>query len=104
MKFVKGILQPPEILSDVNLPENIDVFGQKIELSSLQGVLKPVQQAAASIAGVISGQPPLKVAIPGEGSSSWLLTSFLDKDLRISRGDGGLFILVKECSPLLDQF
>ncbi|KMZ67354.1 Plastid lipid-associated protein 3, chloroplastic [Zostera marina] len=103
VKFVQGILQPPEISSNVNLPENIDVFGQKIELMSLQGVLKPVQQAAASIAGVISGQPPLKVAIPGEGSSSWLLTSYLDKDLRISRGDVGLFILVKEGSPLLDQ-
>lgn len=57
----------------------------------------------ANLAGVISGQAPLKVRIPGERSSSWLLVTYLDKDLRISRGDGGLFVLAKEGSPLLDQ-
>ena len=31
------------------------------------------------------------------GGATWLLTSYLDEDVRISRGDGGgLFVLSKE--------
>ncbi|GMP95427.1 hypothetical protein CsSME_00044482 [Camellia sinensis var. sinensis] len=103
VEFKEGILQPPEIKRSINLPENIDIFGQKINLSPVQQSLNPLQEAVSSIARSISGQPPLKVPIPGEQSKSWLLISYLDKDLRISRGDGGLFVLAKEGSPLLDQ-
>ncbi|CAL5432260.1 unnamed protein product [Camellia sinensis] len=103
VEFKEGTLQPPEIKPSINLPENIDIFGQKINLSPVQKSLNPLQEAVSSIARTISGQPPLKVPIPGEQSKSWLLISYLDKDLRISRGDGGLFVLAKEGSPLLDQ-
>uniref|UniRef100_A0A0E0MB51 Plastid lipid-associated protein/fibrillin conserved domain-containing protein n=1 Tax=Oryza punctata TaxID=4537 RepID=A0A0E0MB51_ORYPU len=104
VQFKEGSFQPPKISSSVDLPAQVDIFGQKISLGPVQQVLNPVQQAFASIAGSISGQPPLKLPIPGNNRArSWLLTTYLDKDLRISRGDGGLFILVKEGSPLLDQ-
>jgi hypothetical protein len=80
----------------------VEVFGQKLDLTSLQGVLRPLQDAATSVARTISGQPPVKFPIPGERAQSWLLTTYLDDDLRISRGDqGGLFVLIKEGSPLL---
>ncbi|KAM7525459.1 hypothetical protein LguiA_015361 [Lonicera macranthoides] len=103
VEFKEGTLKPPEIKSSINLPENLDIFGQTINLSPLQQPLGPLQEAVASIARVISGQTPLKVPIPGERTKSWLLITYLDKDLRISRGDGGLFVLAKEGSPLLDQ-
>ncbi|MQL94675.1 hypothetical protein Taro_027341 [Colocasia esculenta] len=103
VRFKEGTFNPPVIPSSVDLPANVDVFGQKIDLSPLQQTLNPVQEAVASIAHAISGQPPLKVAIPGDRTASWLITTYLDKDLRISRGDGGLFVLAKEGSPLLDQ-
>ncbi|GJM91564.1 hypothetical protein PR202_ga07946 [Eleusine coracana subsp. coracana] len=104
VQFKEGSFQPPAVSSSVDLPEQVDIFGQKISLGPVQQALNPLQQAFASIAGTISGQPPLKVPIPGNSRGrSWLLTTYLDKDLRISRGDGGLFILVKEGSPLLDQ-
>ena len=103
VEFKEGTLKPPEIKSSVNLPENLDIFGQTINLSPLQQPLGPLQEAVASIARVISGQPPFKVPIPGERTKSWLLITYLDKDLRISRGDGGLFVLAREGSPLLDQ-
>ncbi|EEC67495.1 hypothetical protein OsI_34766 [Oryza sativa Indica Group] len=104
VQFKEGSFQPPKISSSVDLPAEVDIFGQKISLGPVQQVLNPLQQAFASIAGSISGQPPLKLPIPGNNRArSWLLTTYLDKDLRISRGDGGLFILVKEGSPLLDQ-
>lgn len=104
VQFKEGILQPPEIKSRLDLPENIDIFGQKVNLSPVQQTLDPVQQTVASLFQVISGQPPLKIPIPGDRNKSWLLITYLDEDLRISRGDGGLFVLVKEGSALLDQW
>ena len=102
VEFKEGSFQPPKIKSNVDLPENLDIFGRNIDLSAVQQSLNPLQQAVANIAGVISGQAPLKIPIPGERSKSWLLITYLDKDLRISRGDGGLFVLAREGSPLLD--
>ncbi|KAI7993713.1 hypothetical protein LOK49_LG11G02134 [Camellia lanceoleosa] len=86
VEFKEGTLQPPEIKPSINLPENIDIFGQKINLSPVQQSLNPLQEAVSSIARAISGQAPLKVPIPGEQSKSWLLITYLDKDLRISEG------------------
>lgn len=102
VKFEEGIIPPPEIKSTLDIPEKVDIFGQKIDLTSFQGSLQPLQEAATSISRVISGQPPLKLPIRRDGPQSWLLISYLDNDLRISRGDGGgLFVLVKEGSTLL---
>lgn len=103
VQFKEGSLKPPEIKSNIDLPENVNVFGQTISLSPVQQFLNPLQNAVAGIARAISGQPPLKVPIPGERTQSWLLITYLDKDIRISRGDGGLFVLAREGSPLLDQ-
>ncbi|KAL9230684.1 hypothetical protein vseg_006003 [Gypsophila vaccaria] len=103
VQFKEATFKPPEIKSQLNLPENLEIFGQKVTLSPVQQLLNPVQEAASRITGALYGLPPLKVPIPGERSSSWLITTYLDDDLRISRGDGGLFVLVREGSPLLDQ-
>ncbi|XP_016489251.1 plastoglobulin-1, chloroplastic [Nicotiana tabacum] len=103
VQFKEGTFNPPEVKSKINLPENVDIFGQKISLSPVQQSLGPLENAVAAIARAISGLPPLKIPIPGERTKSWLITTYLDKDLRISRGDGGLFVLVKEESSLLDQ-
>lgn len=101
--FKEGAFPPPEIKSSIDLPENLDIFGQQINLSPVQQTLSPLQDAVASISRVVSGQPPLKVPIPGNRASSWLLITYLDDDIRISRGDGGLFVLAREGSPLLYQ-
>ncbi|XP_020595117.1 probable plastid-lipid-associated protein 3, chloroplastic [Phalaenopsis equestris] len=103
VQFKEGALQPPEVSSTVNLPENFEIFGQKIDLHPVERALNPLQQAVANIFRVISGQPPLRLPIPGNRAKSWLLTTYLDRDFRISRGDGGLFVLAKEGSPLLQQ-
>lgn len=103
VRFNEATFKPPEIKSRFDLPENIDVFGQSITLSPVQQLLNPVQEAAASITRSLNGLPPLKIPIPGERSESWLLFTYVDEDFRISRGDGGLFVLVREGSPLLDQ-
>ncbi|KAE9596922.1 hypothetical protein Lal_00007370 [Lupinus albus] len=101
--FKEGTLEPPEIKSKVELPETVDIFGQKLSLQPLQQSLGPLQNVVENIARIISGQQPLSIPIPGERTSSWLITTYLDGDLRISRGDGGLFVLAKEGSSLLHQ-
>ncbi|XP_004244405.1 plastoglobulin-1, chloroplastic [Solanum lycopersicum] len=103
VEIKEGTFKPPEIKSKIDLPENMDIFGQNISLSPLQQSLGPLENVVAGIARTISGLPPLKVPIPGERTKSWLITTYVDSDLRISRGDGGLFVLVKEESSLLDQ-
>ncbi|KAJ4891708.1 hypothetical protein Rs2_31456 [Raphanus sativus] len=102
VSFKEGTLKPPEIKSSVDLPESVGVFGQEVNLSFLKQSLNPLQDVAANISRAISGQPPLKLPFPGNRGSSWLLTTYLDKDLRISRGDGGLFVLAREGSSLLE--
>lgn len=108
VEFKEGSLQPPAIKSTIDLPKKVDILGQQIDLSPVGGIvqqsLNPLQEAVASIARAISGQPPLKIPIPSGRDKSWLLITYLDKDFRISRGDGGLFVLAKEGSPLLDQW
>ncbi|KAI4303333.1 hypothetical protein MLD38_038978 [Melastoma candidum] len=101
VQFKEGTFEPPEVKPKIELPESLNIFGQNISLTPVQQSLSPLQDAVASLSRTISGQPPLKVPIPGERTSSWLLVTYLDNDLRISRGDGGLFVLVKEGSPLL---
>ncbi|GMI71769.1 FIBRILLIN2 [Hibiscus trionum] len=103
VEFNEGIVQPPEVKPTVDLPADVDIFGQRISLLPVQQSLNPLQELVANISRTISGQPPLKIPIPGNRSSSWLLITYLDEDLRISRGDGGLFVLARQGSPLLEQ-
>jgi len=71
-------------------------------LSAAKGLLKPLEDAAMAVARALSGQPPLKFSIQNDRAQSWLLTTYLDEDLRISRGDGGsVFVLLREGSTLL---
>ncbi|KAL2901237.1 putative plastid-lipid-associated protein 3 chloroplastic [Bienertia sinuspersici] len=103
VRFKEATFKPPEFKSRFDLPANIQVFGQTVTLSPVQQLLNPVQEAAASISRALYGLPPLKIPIPGERTESWLLFTYVDEDFRISRGDGGIFVLVREGSPLLDQ-
>lgn len=51
------------------------------------------------VGNIISQSPDLSFPINQQGGGTWLLTTYLDEDTRITRGDGGsVFILVKEVS------
>ncbi|KAK8965434.1 hypothetical protein KSP40_PGU004357 [Platanthera guangdongensis] len=51
---------------------------------------------ASSVAKTISSQSPIKIRIPGSSGQCWLLTTYLDREIRISRDDGGsVFVLIK---------
>ncbi|KAF8410781.1 hypothetical protein HHK36_003318 [Tetracentron sinense] len=102
IKFEEGIIGTPQLTDSIVLPENVEFLGQKIDLTPFKGLLSSVQDTALSVAKTISNQPPLKIPLSNSNAQSWLLTTYLDEDLRISRGDGGsIFVLIKEGSPLL---
>ncbi|KAJ0714988.1 putative plastid-lipid-associated protein [Helianthus annuus] len=74
LEFKERIFQSPKIKSNIDLPENLDIFGRNINLSPVKQSLNPLQEAVANIAGVISGQAPVKVPISaGERTKSWLI-------------------------------
>ncbi|GAB2233128.1 hypothetical protein Droror1_Dr00002345 [Drosera rotundifolia] len=102
IKFVEGIIGTPQLTDSIELPEEVEFFGQKIDLTPFKGLITSVQDTASSVAKTISNQPPLKFSISNTKAESWLLTTYLDEELRISRGDGGsVFVLIKEGSSLL---
>lgn len=103
IKFEEGIIGTPQLTDSIVFPDNVEFFGQKIDFSPLKGIITSLENSYSSVAKTISGQPPLKFPISSNKAESWLLTTYLDEDLRISRGDGGsVFVLIKEGSPLLD--
>jgi hypothetical protein len=54
---------------------------------------------AVQVSDAISSQPDLQFPIQSPQAQTWLLTTYLDDDTRVLRGDGGsVFILVKEVS------
>ncbi|KAJ4975415.1 hypothetical protein NE237_000521 [Protea cynaroides] len=102
IKFDEGIIGTPKLTDSIETPESVDVLGQKIDLTPFRGLITPLQDTASSVVKTISSQPPLKIPISNTNAQSWLLTTYLDDELRISRGDGGsVFVLVKEGSSLL---
>lgn len=102
IKFEEGVIGTPKLTDSLEVPSSVDVMGQKIDLTPIRGLLEPLQNAAISVARTISGQPPLKFPIQADRAQSWLLTTYLDEDIRISRGDGGsVFVLLREGSALL---
>ncbi|KMZ56747.1 Plastid-lipid associated protein PAP / fibrillin family [Zostera marina] len=104
IKFEEGVVGTPQLTDSIVVPDKMQFFGQNIDLSPFSSVITSVQDAATSVAKTISGQPPLKIPITNDKAQSWLLTTYLDYELRISRGDGSsVFVLLKEESSLLDN-
>lgn len=102
IKFEQGIIGTPQLTDSLVIPDKVEFFNQSIDLSPFKGVITSVQDAASSVARTINGQPPLKFQINNSKAESWLLTTYLDEELRISRGDGNsVFIFFKEGSSLL---
>ncbi|MED6144481.1 prolyl aminopeptidase [Stylosanthes scabra] len=102
IKFDEGVIGTPQLTDSLVIPENVEFLGQNIDLTPFKGILNSIQDTASSVARTISSQPPLKIPISYSNAQSWLLTTYLDEELRISRGDGGsVFVLIKEGSSLL---
>jgi hypothetical protein len=82
------------------VPDSVSVLGQTIDLGPIRGLLQPVGDGLSGLIGTVGGllskQPDLSFPLPGaaggERTSTWLLTTYLDDDTRITRcarGGGG---------------
>ncbi|GAU25765.1 hypothetical protein TSUD_222220 [Trifolium subterraneum] len=101
-RLQEGVIGTPQLTDSLEIPENVEFLGQNVDLTPFKGILTSVQNTASSVVKTISNQPPLKIPISSSNAESWLLTTYLDAELRISRGDGGsVFVLIKEGSSLL---
>ncbi|KAB2012277.1 hypothetical protein ES319_D09G078300v1 [Gossypium barbadense] len=101
IKFQEGIIGTPQLTDSIVLPENVEFMGQNIDLAPIKGLLNSVLDTASTVAKTISSRPPLKFSLSNSNSESWLLTTYLDEDLRISRDGGSVFVLIKEGSSFL---
>ncbi|MBA0712795.1 hypothetical protein Golax_011870 [Gossypium laxum] len=101
IKFQEGIIGTPQLTDSIVLPENVEFMGQNIDLAPIKGLINSVQDTASTVAKTISSRPPLKFSLSNSNSEAWLLTTYLDEDLRISRDGGSVFVLIKEGSSFL---
>jgi hypothetical protein len=100
IKFERGAVSTPQLLSDIEIPETVSVLGQTVDLTAVRGLLQPVGDSLAgvikAVGGFLSQQPDLSFPIPAAGggrSETWLLTTYLDEDTRITRWVGGVCVL-----------
>lgn len=105
LRLTKGGIQTPELLTDIELPSNVTVLGQALDLSPLKDALAPVNEQFKGLLGqvnsLLSQTPDLQLDIKNEKAQTWQLNTYVDEDTRICRGDGGsVFIYVREVSLL----
>lgn len=104
LQIKSGNIATPELLEDIDLPDSVSLMGQTIDLSPLKQALQPfnstVKDAVAQLGNLLSQQPDLKIPIQEDRAPvTWLLTTYLDEDTRISRGNGGtVYVFVKDVS------
>jgi hypothetical protein len=65
--------------------------------SALRPLSGPVGALVSGLGSVLAGAPDLRFPINAPGGGSWLLTTYVDGDLRITRGDrGSVYVSVKQ--------
>jgi len=97
VKFTESRIGTPKLVTDLPIPSSVEIAGQAVDLTPLQGAADQVRNLLRPAAELLAKQPDLKLPIPdNDNGTSWLLTTYLDDDLRIARGDGGsVFVLEK---------
>lgn len=92
-------VQTPQLNAYLEVPETVSVLGQPLDLSPLQNfIVRPVNAGIETAQGLVNRiiSPELPVAAM-DMTSMWMLTTYLDDTMRISRDDSGkLFVLLKE--------
>ncbi|BBH00691.1 fibrillin [Prunus dulcis] len=85
IKFEEGVIGTPQLTDSLVIPENVEFLGQKLDLTVFKSLLTSVQDTASSVVKTISSQPRLSFPSQNSKAESWLLTTYLDPELRISR-------------------
>eukprot|EP00798_Chlamydomonas_sp_ICE-L_P031975 gene31975-33901_t len=92
-------LQTPNLLANIEIPENINILGNVIDLSPLKSlIVDPVNAGIDTAKGLLQQAVSPRFEIePNAMTSLWMLTTYLDDTLRISRDDSGrVFVMLKD--------
>lgn len=108
LKLSNGKVSTPELTGDLDLPSSVTVLGQFIDLSQLKDAVAPFKDQAsgliAQLNSLVGQVPELNVPIQSDDAQTWQLTTYVDGDLRISRGDrGATFIYSRIPAPVEPQ-
>ncbi|KAJ6832292.1 putative plastid-lipid-associated protein 2, chloroplastic [Iris pallida] len=103
VKLDEGIIKTPQLTDSIVIPDKVEFLGQDIDFSPVKGVLTSIEESFSSVAKAISEQSPIKIPVPEKAPESWLVTTYLDEELRVSRDGENVFVFAKEGSSLLTQ-
>ena len=96
---VDTYVETPQLLASLEMPDSVQVLGQSIDLTPLRRlVLEPVQAGVEQAGEMLRWASSPELDLPAlEAGELYMLTTYLDGSLRISRDDsGGMFIMLKE--------
>jgi len=92
-------VQTPQILSALEIPDTISVLGTSVDLTPLRElIVNPLNAGLETAQSVLQTalNPEFEVQV-SELASSWMLTTYLDETVRISRDESGrLFVMMKD--------
>lgn len=92
-------IQTPALASHLDIPDSLTVLGQTLDLSPLRALVAAPVNAGIDTARALVGAAVAPAIGMGaaEAASLWMLTTYLDDSLRVSRDDAGkVFVLIKE--------
>ncbi|CAL0309103.1 unnamed protein product [Lupinus luteus] len=78
LKIEERVIGTPQLTDSLTIPEEVEFVGQKIDLKPLKGILDEKAKK-------LSRKPPVRLPVPKPFAESWLLTTYLDEDIRVSR-------------------
>jgi len=100
LKLERGQVSTPVLIGDLVLPSEATILGQSIDLTQLQQALAPVEEnikgVFESLNSLLSQAPGLDVPLESKEAVTWQLNTYVDEDVRITRGDrGAVFLYTK---------
>eukprot|EP00873_Tetraselmis_striata_P010624 jgi/Tetstr1/430888/TSEL_020645.t1 len=84
----------PQLFADLEVPSEVSVLGQTVDLRPVQRLMTPVNSALKSASRTVASvvAPELEFEVP-----TYLLITYLDDNLRVSRdAGGGVYVMVKD--------
>eukprot|EP00198_Chlamydomonas_reinhardtii_P009628 XP_001698965.1 plastid lipid associated protein [Chlamydomonas reinhardtii] len=99
-------ISTPQLLAALEIPESVTVLGATLDLGPLRRLVEPINnglEAAQDLMNrVTAPELPLGPSM-SSAASLWMLTTYLDDNLRISRDDEGrVFVMLKDVAMSQD--
>lgn len=102
-------IQTPHVLMALDIPDSIQILGQSIDLSPIkQLVMGPIQSGLGTVQSLLKAATSPDISLPTSVSGPlgepledmttlWMIATFLDDSLRISRDDSGsMYIFLRD--------